>query len=181
MPGIRPILYVILSFVTAHSILYTYVAPFVRPAGLADRVDVVLLVFGVTSIAGTWMAGVLVDRHLRATVLFNIAGFAVAAIALGLWRDSAVAIYAGVTAWGVTSGGGPTLFQTASAKTAGAAADVAQSMIVTAWNSATAGGAIIGGVLLDTVGIAYFAWVMAAILLTTFAIAWRAKDHGFAR
>ncbi len=179
MPGIRTILYVILSFVTAHSMLYTYIAPFVRPAGLAGRVDLVLLVFGVTAFIGTWGAGLLVDRHMRVTVLLSVAGFIVAAVALGLWRDSAAVVYAGVIGWGLTSGGGPTLFQMASVKTAGAAVDVAQSMLVTAWNSATAGGAIIGGVLLDTVGIGSFAWVMVAILLTTLAVAWRGKDHGF--
>jgi predicted MFS family arabinose efflux permease len=179
LPGIRPILYVTFSFVIAHTILYTYIAPFIRPAGLAGRVDLVLLVYGVTAFLGTWIAGLLVDRHLRGVVLCNIVGFAVAAIALGLWRDNIIVIYAGVVVWGVTTGGGPTLFQTASAKTAGAAADVAQSMIVTAWNSAIAIGAIVGGVLLDTVGIGFFTWVMTAILLTTLIVAWLAKRHGF--
>lgn len=44
------------------------------------------------------------------------------------------------------------LFQTASARAAGPAADVAQAMIVTAWNIAIFGGAVTGGVILETAG-----------------------------
>ena len=180
IPGIRPILYVTFTFVLAHTILYTYIAPFIRPAGMGERVDLVLLVYGVTAFLGTWVAGLLVDRRLRGLVLLNIAAFAAAAVALGLWGDSAAVIYGGVIVWGLTSGGSPTLFQTASAKTAGEAADVAQSMIVTAWNSATAAGGIVGGILLDTAGVGSFAWAVVAILLTTLLVAWRAGQHGFA-
>lgn len=43
MPGIRPILMVVLTWMLAHNILYTYIAPFVEPLGLAGRVDLVLL------------------------------------------------------------------------------------------------------------------------------------------
>lgn len=45
-----------------------------------------------------------------------------------------------------------TLFQTASARAAGQMADVAQAMIVTAWNIAIFGGAVAGGVILETAG-----------------------------
>lgn len=42
MPGVRPVLFVTLAFVLAHSILYTYVAPFLAAAGMAGRTDLVL-------------------------------------------------------------------------------------------------------------------------------------------
>ncbi len=45
-PGVRPVLAVVIAWMLAHNILYTYIAPFVAPAGLAGRVDLVLLVFG---------------------------------------------------------------------------------------------------------------------------------------
>ena len=51
-PGIRPILAVILFWMVAHDILYTYISPFVARAGLRGYVDLVLLIFGVTSLAG---------------------------------------------------------------------------------------------------------------------------------
>jgi predicted MFS family arabinose efflux permease len=58
LPGIRPVLFVTLAFVLAHNILYTYIAPFLVPAGLADRIDIILLIFGVPALAGIWTIGI---------------------------------------------------------------------------------------------------------------------------
>ncbi|MBN8938138.1 MAG: MFS transporter [Rhizobiales bacterium] len=179
LPGIRPVLFVTLVFVLAHNVLYTYIAPFIVPAGLAAKIDVILLIFGLSALASIWITGVLIDRFLRELVLASTALFAVAAIALGLGGGSPAVIYAAIGLWGLAYGGVATLFQTASAKTAGEAADVAQSMIVTVWNIAIAGGGLAGGVLLDTLGAAAFPWTLVLLLIPTFAVAWRARDHGF--
>ena len=50
------------AVVLAHSILYTYVAPLLGPAGLSGQTDRVLLTFGVASLAGVWTSGMLIDR-----------------------------------------------------------------------------------------------------------------------
>ncbi|WXH34119.1 Purine ribonucleoside efflux pump NepI [Myxococcus stipitatus] len=180
LPGIPSVLFVTLAYVLAHNTLYTYIAPFVAKAGLEGTLDRVLLVFGVAALVSIWLVGMWIDRWLRELVLGSTALFALVAVALGLWGGIAVVVYAGVAAWGLAFGGVATLFQTASAKTAGEAADVAQAMLVTAWNVAIAGGGIIGGVLLETVGVASIPWLLAALLLPTWAVAWRAKHHGFA-
>eukprot|EP01038_Epipyxis_sp_PR26KG_P002635 gene2635-3734_t len=72
LPGVRPVLAVMLAFVLAHNILYTYIAPFLAHAGLGGRVDLVLLVFGAASLVGIWVTGVLIDRWLRELVLANM-------------------------------------------------------------------------------------------------------------
>jgi predicted MFS family arabinose efflux permease len=64
-PGVRSVLGVVFTWMLAHNILYTYVSPFVSKAGLTRQVDLVLLVFGVAALAGIWLTGRLVDRHLR--------------------------------------------------------------------------------------------------------------------
>jgi MFS family permease len=51
-PGVRAVLMITFTFVLAHNILYTYIAPFVVPAGLGERVDLVLLIFGFAAICG---------------------------------------------------------------------------------------------------------------------------------
>ncbi|MEO9337821.1 MFS transporter [Mesorhizobium sp. SB112] len=180
LPGIRPILFVIFAFVLAHNILYTYIVPFLTPVGLAQRVDTILLVFGMSGIIGLWLAGVLIDRWLRALVLASIIAFLAAVLALGLFGASPIIVYVAIAVWGLVFGGAPTLFQTASAKTAGNAADVAQSMIVTFWNLAIAGGSLIGGLLLEMAGAASFPWAMIAALVPTLIVVWAAKRHGFA-
>lgn len=179
-PGIRSVLCVIFLWILAHNILYTYIAPFLGKAGLGDRVDVALLIFGASAIAGIWATGLLIDRRLRGLTLVSLSGFAVATLALGIGIHSPVAVLVGVAAWGLTFGGAATLLQTAIADTAGGdKADVAQSMLVTIFNLAVAGGGVVGGLLLESVGAESFPWILPILALIAFAIAWAAKAHGF--
>jgi predicted MFS family arabinose efflux permease len=178
-PGVRAVLGVVLTWMLAHNILYTYIAPFVSGAGLGRHIDLVLLVFGVAALAGIWISGRLVDRHLRAAVLFSLATFAAVAVFLGMFSASAAAIYLGVFIWGLTFGGAATLLQTALADAAGEGADVALSMNVVVWNSAIAGGGLLGGVLLGQWGVSTFPWILLVLLLASLSLAYRARLHGF--
>ncbi|GAA3901598.1 MFS transporter [Gibbsiella dentisursi] len=179
LPGIRSVLFAVLAFVLAHNILYTYIAPFLAIAGLAQRTDLVLLVFGIASLAGIWFTGVLIDRYLRPLTLASTLLFAFAALALGVAGNKPAIVYAAVALWGLAFGGAATLFQTALAKTAGDAADVAQSMLVTAWNVAIAGGGIVGGILLERFGTGAFSPALLILLATALAVVGAAKRHGF--
>jgi predicted MFS family arabinose efflux permease len=175
LPGIRPVLFVVLAFVLAHNILYTYIAPFLQVAGLGAQTDVVLLVFGITSLLGIWIVGVLIDQYLRALTLASTALFGISAMVLGMAATEPVAIFVAIGAWGLAFGGAATLFQTALAQTAGDAADVAQSMLVTAWNTAIAGGGIVGGLLLDRLGVEALPPALLVLLVTTLVVTWSAK------
>jgi predicted MFS family arabinose efflux permease len=179
-PGVRSVLGVVFTWMLAHNILYTYVAPFVSEAGLAGDVDLVLLAFGVAALAGIWVTGRLVDRHLRKAVLVSLATFAAVAVFFGLFSGSALAIFVGVFIWGLTFGGAATLLQTALADSAGEGADVALSMNVVVWNSAIAGGGLLGGILLGQYGANTFPWALLTLLLLSLVIASRARAHGFA-
>ncbi|MHA3737761.1 MFS transporter [Pseudomonas sp. Eth.TT006] len=178
-PGVRPVLAVVISWMLAHNILYTYIAPFVAPAGLQDRVDLVLLVFGIAALAGIWLTAKLVEPLLRKTVLMSLATFAAVCVVLGLLGRVPEVIYLGVAVWGLTFGGAATLLQTALADAAGDGADVALSLNVVAWNSAIAGSGVVGGVLLDRWGVAAFPWAMVLLVGASFTIAWWARGHGF--
>lgn len=178
-PGLRPVLAVLVLWVLAHSILYTYVAPLLGPAGLSGQTDRVLLTFGLASLAGVWISGLLIDRRLRALTLLSLAGFALAVLALGLAGTHAPAVYVAVAAWGVAFGGSPTLLQTASAEAAGPGADVAQSILATVWNVAIAGGGIVGGLLLDASGAGALPWAALGLALAALLLAATARAHGF--
>src|SRR5450830_59012 len=178
-PGVRPILCVIVAWMLAHNILYTYIAPFLAPSGLRSRVDLVLLVYGVGSLAGIWLVSQLIDRWLRKMVLGSIAAFALVVVALGIAMDSPAVIYISMVIWGMTFGGAGTLLQTASADAAGDGMDVAQAMVATIWNVAIAGGGLAGGMLLDGYGVASFPWAMLGLLLVALTIAWRAHRPSF--
>lgn len=179
IPGVRTILFVVLAWVLAHNILYTYIAPYLAETALARRVDLVLLIFGVTSVVGIWVIGILIDRFLRMLVLISIAGFALASTALGIGMNQPVIIMLGVAVWGLTFGGAATLLQTAIAQAGGKSADIAQSMLVTAWNVAIGGGGIIGGFLLELLGAKFLPWSLIFLLIPSVLAAWKAKKHGF--
>lgn len=179
LAGVRPVLFVVLTFVLAHNIFYTYIAPFLASVGMAERTDLILLVFGVASLLGIWVIGVFVDRYLRLLTLISTALFALSAFVLGVMNDMPVAVYMAVAVWGLSFGGAATLFQTAIARNAGDAADVAQSMLVTAWNLAIAGGGIVGGILLDSLGSTAFSPAVVLLLLSALAVIWAARLHGF--
>ncbi|MEK4343681.1 MFS transporter [Paenibacillus sp. FSL P4-0184] len=179
IPGVRPILFVVLAWVLAHNILYTYIAPYLTQAGLTQRVDLVLLIFGITALIGIWFIGILIDRKLRPLLLISLAAFALSSIALGISSSQPVVIYLVVAVWGLTFGGAATLLQTAVAEAAGESADVAQSMLVTAWNLAIGGGGVMGGILIETVGVRSFPWVLFILLILALLVAWRAKEYGF--
>ncbi|MBD8089923.1 MFS transporter [Pseudomonas fluorescens] len=178
-PGVRPVLAVVISWMLAHNILYTYIAPFVARAGLAERVDLVLLVFGVAALLGIWLTAKLVEPLLRKTVLASLVAFAAVTLVFGFVGSLPQVIYLGVAVWGLSFGGAATLLQTALADAAGEGADVALSLNVVAWNSAIAASGVVGGVLLETWGAASFPWAMALLLLVALVIACTAHAHGF--
>ncbi|VXB73965.1 Arabinose efflux permease family protein [Brevundimonas sp. G8] len=178
-PGVRSVLAVVITWMLAHNILYTYVAPFVVPAGLATRVDLVLLVFGLAALIGIAVTGQLVDRFLRRTVQISLVTFALATLGLIVWQGDALATLVAIAIWGLTFGGAATLLQTALADTAGDGADVALSMNVVAWNGAIAGAGVIGGGLLDRWGAASFPWAMLVLLGAALTIVQFARHSGF--
>lgn len=179
LPGIRPILFVLFTWILAHNVLYTYIAPYLIHLGRPASVDTVLLVFGASAVAGLLLTGMLVDRCLRLLTLLSLTLFAVTASALGLAGAHPAVLMAGVALWGLSFGGAPTLLQTALADTAGEHSDVAQSMLVTIFNLGIASGGVLGGALLDTAGAGSFAWTVTALAVIALLAAWSARGHAF--
>ncbi|WP_246690971.1 MFS transporter [Neorhizobium alkalisoli] len=179
LPGVRPVLFVTFAYILAHNILYTYIAPFLAAAGMAARTDLALLVFGLAALAGIWVVGGLIHRRLRALSLASIALFGLSALALALWGRNPTVIYSAIAIWGLAFGGTATLFQTALLNATGDAADVAQSMLVTAWNLAIAGGGIVGGLVLQQTGVGGFAPTLLILLVPAFITTLCARRHAF--
>jgi predicted MFS family arabinose efflux permease len=179
LPGVSSVLIVMLAFVLAHNILYTYIRPVLDRADLGGSTDRVLLIFGLTALTGIWAVGMLIDRWLRALALSSIVLFGLAVIVLLIWGCSPFAVYAAAGIWGLAFGGAATLFQTALANQAGEAGDVAQSILVTVWNLAIAGGGLVGGLLLDAVGVGAFPLAPLALLTLALVATLRARRHGF--
>ncbi|MEU3960941.1 MFS transporter [Streptomyces buecherae] len=179
VPGVAPVLFVTLVFVLAHTILYAYIAPYLDDLGLGDSADLVLLVFGVASLASIWIVGAQIHHRLRVLTIASTLLVAVAAALLAVLSDHAALVYVAAVLWGLGWGGVPTLLQTAAADAGGEAADAAQAMLVTLWNGAMAGGGVLGGVLLGGLGSDSFPWAVLLLLAPVLAVVLAARRHGF--
>ncbi|MER6611398.1 MFS transporter [Streptomyces sp. NPDC000927] len=179
LPGVAPVLIVTMAFVLAHNILYTYIATFLDRLHMADAVDLVLFIFGLASVVSIWVVGAHIDRRLRFLTISGTILFALAATVLAVLADSAVAVYAAGTLWGLGFGGAATLLQTAAADAAGTSADTAQAILVTLWNTAIAAGGVVGGLLLDNLGPASFPWSVLVLLAPALVMVITARRHGF--
>ena len=179
MPGVRPVLAVIFLWMTAHNILYTFIGPFLQLSGLAERVGLILLIFGLAALVGIWITGTLVDRHLRNLVLCSLAALATVALILAAGMQEQGIVVLAVIVWGWSFGGASTQMQTAAADSAGNHIDVVQAMVTTAWNLAIASGGVIGGVLLNNAGAASFPWAVIAFMAVALFIAYVGKNYAF--
>ncbi len=169
IPGLATILAVVFTWMVAHGLLYTYIAPYLRQEHLDLRPDVALVIFGATAIGGILITGSLVDRMLRRLALASVSLFIVAGVILLAARGSTPLAILAIVLWGLGCGGSATQFQTAAADAARENADAAISMVTTAFNLAifTAGAA--GAVLVDGVGARALPAAMTALALIALA------------
>jgi predicted MFS family arabinose efflux permease len=179
VPGVPPVLFVMLVFVLAHTILYAYIATFLDDIGMGGQTDATLLVFGVASLVSIWVVGALIQEHLRPLTVASTLLVAGAGAVLGAFSGTHALVYLAAALWGLGWGGVPTLLQTAAGRAGGEAADAAQAILVVLWNVAMAGGGIAGGLVLNGVGVTPFPWIVLCLLVPVLAVVLAARDHGF--
>ncbi|EXB45153.1 sugar (and other) transporter family protein [Acinetobacter baumannii 146457] len=177
--GVGLILLILFVWILAHNILYTYISLYLIAVDLGEHIDVMLLVFGVAAIVGIFVTGHFIDQYLRHLTLMSLVIFAFSALCFGIFMHSIWIVCAAVIAWGISFGGAPILLQTALADIAKEQTDAAQSMLVTIFNIAVAGGGIVGGLFFNRWGIQSFAWSALILSVIALILVYRAKDYGF--
>ncbi|WP_188197424.1 MFS transporter [Nonomuraea sp. SYSU D8015] len=176
LPGVRTVLGVTVLVLVGHQAVYTYLAPLAELSGAVET-SVVLLVFGVGTVAGIWVVGAVIDRWLRAALLVVLAMVAAAMPALG---GPAWVLLAAVALWGAAFGGVPTLLQAALVNASGPAdADVATSMQTTVYNLGIAAGSLTGGVVLEGAGAGALPWTALPLVAGALAVVVAARRHAF--
>ncbi|MGW3661835.1 MFS transporter [Streptomyces sp. NPDC005141] len=182
VPGVAAIMTVVVTFVLGHTIIYAYIAPYLRQAGLGSSTDAVLLAFGVACLVSILYVGRRIDQHLRALALTGTALFTLATAAFAATTAHPV-VWVAAVVWGLGWGGMPTLLQTAAGhagmRRGPAVADTAQAILVTLWNAAMAFGGIIGGVILQDIGVTVLATVAAALGAASLLIVAIVRRHAF--
>ncbi|MFS0860571.1 MULTISPECIES: MFS transporter [Paenibacillus] len=178
-PGVRSVLFVVLAWMTAHNILYTYISPLLASVGF-NQIEFILLIYGIASIVSTFLIGRLIDRYLRPLVIGSLIAFILVTVLFSISSNLPVGIYVAIILWGFVFGGAASLLQTAIAEAVDdQAVDIALSLSSTTWNFAIACGGAAGGILLNTAGMSSFPWVGFVLLILAMFVAWKAKKYGF--
>ena len=152
IPGVAPILFVIFAWMLGNTATYTYIAPYLTAGGSGVAIELLLVVFGIASIAGIALTAGLVDRYPRALLVGCLVAFTVAGVVLVVGHQSPVAIYSAISVWGLTFGGASPQLQRPLSAVSGDDADVANSFLPVAFNLAIFAAGILGAVVLTTLG-----------------------------
>jgi predicted MFS family arabinose efflux permease len=148
--------------ITGQNTLSTYIVPWLTEVGTvpSDAVSIVLVVNGAAGAVGLVAAGVVGDRWPRGSVIFMLTGVTLSVTALGLFGAGSIpATIAGGFAWGMFFGGLPSLMQARMLHSASLRLrDTASAWLTISFNVAIAGGALLGGVVLDRAGVAALPW-----------------------
>ncbi|MEU5432391.1 MFS transporter [Streptomyces sp. NPDC020719] len=179
LPGIRTVLSVTLLLLLGHQAMYTFLVPFAENCGFGQA-SPVLFAFGAATVAGIWLAGLLVDRRLRTTLLGALVLIAAVLAALGALGHVPGVLPVAAVLWGAAFGGAPTLIQTALVDVSGPEhADVATSLQATVYNVGIAAGSLTGGVVLENAGAGALPWTALPLVTGAALVVWAARGHGF--
>jgi predicted MFS family arabinose efflux permease len=170
-----------LGCVLAHTgqyALFTYIRPTLESLGpmSADGLALILLGFGMANFVGTLLAGWLMERSLKVTLVIMPALVGAAALGMLLLPVGVGGLSILVALWGLAFGGVPVAWSSWVARAVPDQAESAGGMVVAAVQSSIAAGAALGGLVFGLGGIVAVLTVAAAVmLLASLLIAFRVR------
>lgn len=167
LPAVIIVCITVVLVITGHNVFYTYIAPWAIQIGGIDEGAIagLLFAYGAAGAIGLALGGAFGDRFPRASVNVALGGVVASILLLGAFGTSAIPIVIGMVIWSVFFGGVPALMHSRVLHSASERIrDLAAAWLTTAFNLAIGGGALLGGVLLDHLGIGVLPWFGAAII-----------------
>ncbi|MDQ1015668.1 MFS transporter [Streptomyces afghaniensis] len=166
--GVRAGITITFLVITGHFLAYTFVRPILQDDGIDDSmIGALLLTFGVAGICGNFIAGTLVARRLRQTVLAISLVLTLAMVLLALVGTGTVTAGALLILWGLGYGAVPVTFQTWILDAAPDATEAASSLYVSTFNLSIALGALFGGFAVDDIATTSVLWIGAVLVILT--------------
>ena len=153
-PSVRLVLITILLSISGHFAGFTYIRPFLEqvPALSIELISLVLLAYGIGGFFGNLAGAAVTERSAQASVTLGSSLIAVTAFVLVAFGASMWVAAVGVASWGFAFGAIPVGVQTWIVRAAPDQPEGASGLIVAAFQVAIAGGAILGGLLVDNLG-----------------------------
>ncbi|PZU86802.1 MAG: MFS transporter [Chelatococcus sp.] len=177
--NVRLVLLTVLVVISGHFAGFTYVRPFLEqvPKLGVEAVSLVLLAYGLGGFAGNYLGGTLAGRSAPAAVILGALLVAATAATLLVFGASPWASAVAVGFWGLAFGMLPVAIQTWMVRISSDQAEAAGGLLVAAFQVAIAGGAVLGGVLVDRFGaLGATGYCAAAALLAAMLVLALARD-----
>ena len=163
-------------------VAFTFIAPILRDiTGFGPAmVTVLLVVFGLGLVVGNTLGGRLADRHVTRALLGTLAALAAVLAVLSVTDRDRVAAAVTVFLLGAAGFGAVPGLQPRVVQQAEGAPNVASALNISAFNLGIAGGAVLGGIVVDSpLGLGATPWVGA--LVTLVGLVLTAVSHGLER
>ncbi|MCO4239228.1 MFS transporter [Pseudarthrobacter sp. MDT3-28] len=164
----------------AHFALFTYIAPFIRAAGLPENATgISLTVVGATGLLGIWIAGLTADTYPRKALLVSIAALTATFAALPILGSSWAGNLALMAVWGTAFGAIGIYNQAAILRAGGEHRDAANGLTVVAIQVGIAIGAGYGALALTVAGALLVPLAASIPAAGALAIALASRHNGY--
>jgi DHA1 family purine ribonucleoside efflux pump-like MFS transporter len=171
-PAVRAALLAVLLVISGHFAGFTYIRPLMEDVAHLSigTISTVLLGYGIAGFFGNLAGGYIAARSERVAIVLGSVLIAAFAAALLMAGHSTVVAAVAIVLWGFAFGAFPVGFQVWIVRAAPDQAEGASGLLVAAFQTAIATGAIGGGILVDNVGalggplFATIAMVLGALL-----------------
>lgn len=169
---------VLICFITGitmvgHYSFYTYIAPFLLGGlGVGVRqLAPLLFAYGIAGAIGLLLVGTVFGRRPTLGLVLGLAASAVSVTLLAAFSATLPVALAAFVLWGMAFGTLPPLLQTRMLHAASVGIrDTAAAFYTTAFNAGIGGGALLGAVLIDTVGLKVVPLVYVGLLMVALVL-----------
>lgn len=161
-----------LLIVIGHFTAYTYVTPVLRDSvGVGETTIVtLLLVYGAAGIVGNFAAGALATARLRGLLIGCAVVIATAATAMPVLATGTVSAAVVLVAWGLGYGAAPVLLQLWTLRSAPGSPEGISALFTAGFQAAIGGGAVLGGLGVDLIGVDAPMWLGGLLALAPVAL-----------
>jgi len=158
----------VILVVLGHNLLYTYIAPWLIDIASfePDAIPGLLLAYGIAGAVGLILAGTFGDRYPRTTFAAFLIGVIASVLTLALSLYSPPLVIVAFVLWSASFGGLPSMMHARVLHVASRnIRDIAAAYLTTSFNFAIGGGALLGGILLDSFGLTVLPWGLIAFMV----------------
>ena len=179
-PGVKIVAFAWPLLLMAHFALFTYIAPFIREAGLPDyAITLSLTVLGASGLVGIWIAGLTVDSRPRRSLLITTAAIAASMLLLPLLGVTLPGAIVLMAIWGGGLGAVGIYNQSAILRAGRDYKDAANGLTVLTIQVGITIGAVYGAAALTTAGPLLVPVAAAVPVIAAFVMILAGRNHAY--